>query len=175
MVSTEFLHKMLEQAKQILLEDGELEPAAFVKKDDTLVQVPAVITGKKYHDANLLGALARSMRATDIISVFDGAGRSYSNPEDAKYALENPDTEAPLSYPRSMRQETVVIFAIECATKTCKVCMMKYSGETPEEFKFEEPSEMDISGAIPESIIEGWDVAEKGIKEGRIKELNPEN
>jgi hypothetical protein len=170
MIPVEFAHGLLEQSKKFLLNE-DFQPAAFVKKDDSLVQVPAAITGDKYRD---LGALARSMKASDIVMIFDAAARKFKDPEAAKYAAENMETEAPLCYPKSMRQEMIVLVAIDFSSRESRCCVMEYSGEHPD-FKFEKLSDLEeMEGAIPDHVLEGWSIADQG-KEGAIKEISLED
>lgn len=163
---------ILNLAKELLLKEGELEPMSFFVKDEGITAHKVRNTGNKYMDALFLGGLARGYRLDRLLILFDGAARQYKTEEEVEYAKENMDTEAPLTYPKSMRQEILVLVAIEFPSKKVSAHMLEYSGDHPN-FEFKEVHHMDeLQGEIPNKIVEGWDAVNEGISKGDLPEMS---
>jgi len=121
------LDEIIKIAKTNLVMDGKLHPVFFLLKDEDFVleptllvmldrifarngyehtpfQAPLNMEDTKTRDTFAIGCLAKALGANRVIVIWDGAFRSVENPKDFKYD----DTEAPLSYPRSMRTECLI-------------------------------------------------------------------
>jgi len=170
MIDREFIVGILEKAKENLNDHGELLPVGFMIIGDAIVVMPTQMSEDKYEGLFICGGTARIAKAEYLITLNDAAARHFSSPEQAQYMLDNPETEAPLTYPKSMRQECVIAQVIDFSTREASVVMMPYSGDHPN-FKFEEPTEMiKCQGALANSVLKGWDVAELGIRRGELHE-----
>jgi len=173
MIDRELILKLLEKAKEMLIKDGKLYPISFIIKGHLMSLAPAIPTEvetNKYRNMAILGGFARGTQADFVVALFDGAAKHYDTPEQAKYAMENPDTESPLSYPKSMRQECVIAQVVDFKTRKSYASLLPYSGDHPN-FKFEEPTEMvETGGAMADYAIKGWDMVEEGIQKGDLPE-----
>lgn len=175
MVDRETVLKFLGKAKELLIKDGELCPIAFIFKGHFMSVAPPIPTDietDKYRNMAIVGGFARSAQADCLLALFDGAAKHYDTPEQAKYAMENHETEAPLSYPKSMRQECIIAQVVDFKTRKAYAVLLNYSGDHPN-FKFEEPTEMVvIEGAMAEYAFKGWDMVEEGIHNGELTEIS---
>jgi hypothetical protein len=115
------LENLIEIAKKNLVKDGRLEPVFFLLRDEEFAYLPMsmVSIGRIYarqghaplnaedtktRDMYTIGGLAKGFRANRVVTIMDGAFRTIENPP-----AEYDDTEAPLSYPKSMRTEALTI------------------------------------------------------------------
>jgi hypothetical protein len=89
-----------------------------------------------------MGALAKKLGANRLIMIWDAAMRTV--PPDIKYN----ETEAPLTYPRSMRTECIIINDILFDTGKDNTTVIPYKGGDKEPVEFIENK---FEGVNPES------------------------
>lgn len=114
-----FIDGLKEVAKKNLSKDGHLASVFFLLRDETLIGEPLLTSmfdhvykdnvnaeDSKTRAVFCMGALAKKFNANRLIMIWDAAMRTM--PPDTKInALDT--TEAPLSYPKSMRTECIII------------------------------------------------------------------
>ena len=130
--------RIKECAKEILVKDGYVSPVFFIALDEQLIMEPQSvgIIDKIYGD-NLpaeeaktrevfcLGAIAKKFGGNRLIMVWYAAMRTMT--PDAQYDPSDP-TEQPLSYPKSMRTECIIVNDINLLTGEDKTLIVPYKG-----------------------------------------------
>jgi hypothetical protein len=138
-------------AKDNLLKDGYLVPVFFVLIRDSIIMEPQPINIiDKIYGSDLsseesktravfcIGAIAKKFGGDRIIMIWDAAMRTV----DAGFKY-TPD-EAPLTYPKSMRTECLIINDIDFLMGEDKTCVVPYKGGDGEPVVFlPEPAGLD--------------------------------
>jgi hypothetical protein len=112
----------MEMARQNLLNSGSLIPVILLFKNEDLLG--ALLTPfkdeKQKHDSlKAAGILARKNGCDSVIFITDAAMRKFDNAQQAEYARENWNTEAPLTYPEGsgVRVECICLATLDFKTK----------------------------------------------------------
>jgi hypothetical protein len=166
-MNSDIINSLLKSSRENLLMYGELTPFGFLIKGNQIVNsIILDMSADKYESVFQAGAIARMKNADALILIMEGAYRRFETEEEVKYAMEHYDTEAPLTYPKSMRQEVVICTCVEFPSMKISGSAMNFNGDFPK-FKFEEPTEMpEMSGAITDNVINGWKSADMVLKRG---------
>lgn len=165
----EMLMTVVEAAQENLTNDGEIMPVAFIFAEKGRFVIP-MAHPDKHLCVKTAGSITRKVNGNVLITVFDGAMRVLKNPEDLKKMEENPETESPLSYPKSMRTECLVIQAVEFPSGKNHVRVITYTGQKGS-YQFKQLDGMDdADGAILDSIKDGWHRMDLSIRIGLEKE-----
>jgi hypothetical protein len=160
----------------ILKQDGFINPVFFLVHNEKLVADPeqTSIFDKIYGDTpNLeesktravycMGALAKQAGASRLIMVWDGAMRCV----DAKSMEKYDETEAPLSYPKSMRTECVIINDINLLTGQDSTIIIPYKGGEGEPVELLEesivPDGAKVDSRFTEIALKGYNTKLKGV------------
>lgn len=165
----EMLAFITEAAQENLTNNGEIMPVAFIFAEKGRFVIP-MTHPDKYLCVKTAGSVTRKVNGNVLITVFDGAMRVLENPEDFKKMEENPETESPLSYPKSMRTECLIIQAVEFPSGKNHVRVITYTGQKGS-YQFKQLEGMDGAyGAILDSIKDGWHRMDLSIRIGLEKE-----
>jgi hypothetical protein len=151
-------------AKQALQRDGYLVNVFFLCQSEALLIDPQQTSmfdriygdnlnseDSKTRSVYCMGALAKQVGANRLIMIWDGAMRTA--PENFKYN----ETEAPLTYPKSMRTECIIINEILFDTGKDNTIIIPYKGGDGDPVEFLENK---LEGISPESRF--TEVAIKG-------------
>jgi hypothetical protein len=145
------LEKILEAAKQNLVNDGYIYPVSFIFKAGQLVKImPLSYEANECNDSKGINAYAAGIAASlfegDYVAmVWDAAFRSL--PSDTK--PEDIDaTEAPLTYPKSMRTECIVVFGVSVTNDHEDIVMAPYKGGEGEPVEF-----IKVKNLPPETVF----------------------
>lgn len=164
------IKSLLEIAKKILKNEGFLIPQAFFIKDNEkgMVRIsPNFKTAEeKYKSCIAIGLTAKQVGANSIILLNDVASKTYSK-ENADYVEKNYNTESPLTYPESQRDDGIMIMYMDMKTKKIDAYFQKYKkqGNNIKFYKIKEFPDNEMDGLVPESIFEGYDI---NLEEPRI-------
>lgn len=165
----EMLAFITEAAQENLTNNGEIMPVAFIFAEKGRFVIP-MNHPDKYLCVKTAGSVTRKVNGNVLITVFDGAMRVLENPEDFKKMEENPETESPLSYPKSMRTECLIIQAVEFPSGKNHIRVITYTGQKGS-YQFKQLEGMDGAyGAILDSIKDGWHRMDLSIRIGLEKE-----
>lgn len=112
----------MEMARQNLLNSGSLIPVILLFKNEELkgaMLTPFKDDEQKHNSLKAVGVLARKNGCDSAIFICDAAMREFKNAQQAKYARENWDTEAPLTYPEGngVRVECIILATLNFKTK----------------------------------------------------------
>lgn len=160
------LMKVLMQPAEILLEqDGYISPVLFLFKDKKLITPPILIryTGDEQVDEKAevvykAGFTAGVLDADCIIIIHDAAFRTIES-------LDGMDvTDSPLSFPKSMRTECIMMIGIELPSGKKEMLITAYKGGdgTPVEFlrDFKMPEDVPFDSRFTDLAIKGWEDAD---------------
>lgn len=97
--------------KNVNTDGRKVEPVVFVFGENQIyvILVPWDNNEAKIATLKEVGKKCVELDAHRLALLVDVAMKKYDNPEDALYASRNPETEAPLSYPESMRIDGLLI------------------------------------------------------------------
>ena len=150
-------------AKKNLSDDGYLCPIFFLVKDEMIIAPPIpcnILFDKKLNaeDAKSfavfkMGVLARAYKATRLIMIWDAAMRTM--PKDGNYDA----TDAPLTFPKSMRTECIIVNDINLQSGKDKTCIVPYKGGDGEPVEFlpdEDYKDMPAESRFTELALEGY-------------------
>lgn len=163
MSALELVQAVSEIAVENLKKYGHLTPVAFLLKDKNIIAV-LMLTFQtddvKYTQYYNIGEEARKRSADAILIVSDVAMREYKTMDDVKYMLKNYATEAPLSYPESMRQDGIFYSAIDLMSGKADGFFQRYVRLHSQEdifkfFKIESFKEA-LIGDLQETVLKGF-------------------
>jgi hypothetical protein len=151
-------------AIKLLKKDGVIYPVFFIVQGETLIiSQPTSIFDKFQDNLNAedyksravycMGALAKVSHADRLIMIWDAAMRTL--PSNIPYD----PTEAPLSYPKSMRVECIIIIDISFTTGQDKTIVIPYKGgdgEPVEMLSDVLPKEATFKTRFTEIALEGY-------------------
>jgi len=156
-------------AKQNLQRDGRILPVFFLIKGEQLVvePKPTVIIDEMFPPEQLsaeesksravfvMGVLARQVQADRIIMIWDAAFRSYEKGTDFD------PLNAPLTYPKSMRTECIILNDIQLQTGKDATVIVPYKGGDgePVEFLPNTFDGMECESRFTELAIRGYNKA----------------
>jgi hypothetical protein len=173
---------MAEAAKRNLAKDGRLTAVFILAKGEKFAFPPSTMAmlgricakqgmddlnleDTKTRDHLLIGGLARAYGADRVIVIMDAAFRHIEDPKNFKYD----GTESPLSYPKSMRTECIVINEVLLPSGQDNTITIPYKGGEGEPVEFIQWEER-IAKALKEGgqyksrftelILEGYNKAE---------------
>jgi len=160
----EAVRKNLETAKTALERDRHLANMILLVKGGSVLPLPmmgfeGVPAGEsKSRNALAAGLLARKLGAEMVVMVWDAAMRTMPKGTDID---EVDETEMPLSYPKSMRTECVVVHGIDLRDGGKHVEIAPYKGGDGEPVEFLE-LDKNLEGApmdtrFDELILEGYE------------------
>lgn len=160
----EFIVGLCETAKGILEEKGEIMPVAMVITDDGHI-IPCMLPFKnddseeKYAMYGAVGVTMKKFNANKVVLVNDVALKYYSSKEEADKAKENYQTESPLMYPESLRQDGILLQEVDLGDDTVNSYFMRYENTSPR--KYHELARLNkegesMAGAIISSLKDGY-------------------
>ena len=130
------LSMLISAAKESLKKDGFLNPAFFLFQnneqiygslmslfDEMLGHLPNMDEAKT-RDVILIGVLAKELKANRVVLIWDAAFRMVSKKDIPEYS----ELEAPLTYPKSMRTECLIIEDISIPSGKDTVKLLPYKG-----------------------------------------------
>jgi len=159
---------LISAAKESLKKDGFLNPAFFLFQNDKqiygslmslfdeMLGHPPNMGEAKTRNVILVGVLAKELKADRVVLIWDAAFRMV----DKKDAPEYSELEAPLTYPKSMRTECLIIENINILSGKDSVEIIPYKGGEgyPVEFLPDIlPKEMGkYESRFPELVLKGY-------------------
>jgi hypothetical protein len=158
---SKLLQDLAEIAKENLKRDGYLVPLFMWFREGKFLidpQIMAEFKGCNAEDAKtrnvfVAGALAHKLQADQVVFIWDAAFRIVDPKQ------EYDETEAPLSYPKSMRTECIVVCSISLPSGKEETVMVPYKGGDGEPVEFL-PNDFskgaEIKTRFTEIILEGW-------------------
>lgn len=162
------LNDVLDFAKKILSHDGFLAEIALIFKGDKLLcTVLLQVEGPCSYDSRTeilvkVGSLARSMEADLVVHIADAAMRQLPEGADPTDI-----TEAPLSQPKSMRTECIIVNGIKVPDGDSDVLIQAYKGgdgEPVEYIPYDIPSDAKFDSRFTEVVRIGWKTMDGIIK-----------
>lgn len=157
----ELLNKILERAKENLERDRIIAPMVIFSKDglDDLIVIPMLFKSEftseenKTQNAIAAGAFAGGVGAEIVILVWDAAYRTIS--ADTVYD----ETELPLTYPKNMRTECLLIEGIDIQSGTEQILIAPYKGGDGEPVEFLPdtfPKNNEMESRFKELVLKGY-------------------
>lgn len=155
--------ELLDSAKTLLTQDGHIMPVFFLFREGKishLLGAPFNDEEDKYKSATTAGYNAQQ-RGCDVVAfICDAAMKEYDGPVEDY----DPVTEAPLTYPKSMRQECLVLFVINLKTESAEMYIAPYK-DTEEGPVFEDIQKEDSPGGdIQYYILRGAALAKESAR-----------
>jgi hypothetical protein len=155
-------------AKQILIKDRYVAQMVFFITNDQIINMSPVDsiveTIKKNakvsdYDFKILcwitvGIFAKTIKCEKVILIIDAAMRSTKNLSDSL-----DPTERPLTYPKSMRTECIILDEVDLKTGTDRYMMVPYKGGDgdPVQFLENEVTDIDkIESIFTEFVMKGY-------------------
>jgi hypothetical protein len=173
------LERLTEVAKKNLVRDGHIAAAFILTKGEEFVFPPSPMSvlericakqgmgnlnleETKTRDTLLVGGLARAYGADRVILIWDAAFKM------AVPGTKYDDTQAPLTYPKSMRTECILINEVLLPSGQNKTILIPYKGGEGEPVEFiptedkmaKAMSEGKFQSRFTELILEGYNKAE---------------
>jgi hypothetical protein len=149
-------------AKKIIESEKRLQPMAFFCHNNEIQQITPIAslqatfpnlfnkfkTGENIKEASMIiiGALCKILECDSVIIVNDAAMKQMSKDE-----IGDP-TSHPLTYPKSMRKECIVICCVKFPSKESNVTVVPYKGGDGKDVEFID-EEMVLSGKEFDSHI----------------------
>jgi hypothetical protein len=165
------LETLIEAAKKSLEKDGHICPVFFLLRDDSFVMKPTPmayfdkISGAKLNaeesktrDVFLIGGLAQKLGANKVILIWDAAMRTAS--ANQEYSA----LEAPLTYPKSMRTECIIINEIWLPEGKDHTTIIPYKGGDGEPVEFlpnNFPEGATLKSRFTEVALDGYNRAKE--------------
>lgn len=151
------LNEITNLTKEILKKDGFLTPVFLTFKSDQLIGEPQSmlleedIPAEEAKDKStfIAGVTARIRNADSIILIWDAAFRTFDS------SKEYDQTEAPLTYPKSLRTECIVIYEIKLTSGKTNIKIILYKGgdKEPVEFLPEIPDEQTFESRFTDIVL----------------------
>lgn len=124
------MHKIMEMIKDAVQKTKICPPMIFCFKGEKFFNFHAIFDdGHKYEFYYKVGMLCKKEGCDFIMAINDAAMRQFNEVEDYNYAVKNSETEAPLSYPRSMRTECILLIACDFTSEESNVLVQTYTEE----------------------------------------------
>lgn len=139
-------------AKRLLEKDGFLSPVIFLIKNDQLMIEP--IPMEAIDKIMGAGLMAKDFGADKIILIWDAAFRTVD-----KLPEPYDETEAPLTYPKSMRTECILLNEIEVPSGKDNTIVIPYKGGDGEPVEFlpdNLPEEAKFKSRFTEIALQGY-------------------
>lgn len=158
---------IIKLVKEAMEKTKQCPPTAFCFKGDKFFNVGGKFDNddEKYGFYRMIGAACRKEKCDFVMLINDAAMRSFEKHEDYKDAIDNYDTEAPLSYPKSMRTECIILVAYEFATDESKVIVQPYKEENGA-YGWQQVMEIpQFDGAIIRNVKEGFNFTPETLKD----------
>ena len=165
------LEDLIRIAKTGLQRDTYLVPVFFLLKDETLIVPPTPIStldeifkkiypgaqtnmeDSKSRDVFVIGRMAKEYGANRIIMIWDAAMKTIEKGQ------EYSPLEAPLTYPKSMRTECIIVNDIQLQSGTDNTVVVPYKGGDGEPVEFLPeilPKEGKIESRFTEIALKGY-------------------
>lgn len=151
--------RAMEIAKNNLVNDGRLAAMALCFGPGGVAVVPAEFgtDDEKWAFYRALGAACRDMDATRVVLVNDAAMKTY---DPGQYDMHHLDpTETPLTYPKSMRTEVIMVMDHALGTDKTEMLMQPYR-DADGKVEFlpvdEELRNMKFESGLVECVEEGF-------------------
>ena len=160
----EILNVILERAKVALQEDAFIPLVAFIKGSTLLAAFPMKFDEKVPSEENksknvfVAGVMARKLNADTVILTWDAAYRMV--PAGTDYD----ETEAPLSYPKNMRTECLIIEGISVPSGKEECAIISYKGGDGEPVEFlsnDLPKDAPFESRFANIVLKGYAIGEK--------------
>ena len=162
----EFLQGFADNAKKLLQEDGYITSAMMRFRNEQLIISPQLFVDFKECNANeaksrnvfAAGMFAKKLNADLIVFVWDAAFRTVDLKEHPNAKEEMDATETPLTYPRSMRTECIIINGIPLPDGKDEMIMVPYKGGEgePVELLPDTYKGLDFESRFTELVRKGW-------------------
>ena len=117
----ELIVSLSENAQSILEKKGHLDSVAMiVNKENKMIPCffPHEVSEDKYAMYRALGEAMKEYDAERVVIISDAALRILQNEKDIEHFKENAATEQPLSYPKSMRMDGILLVEIRPKTRS---------------------------------------------------------
>ena len=153
----------MELARQNLLtSEGNLIPAILLFQNDDLMGAmlaPFKDDEQKYNSLKAAGVLARKNGCTSALFICDAAMRKFENAQQAAYAHENWNTEAPLTYPEGsgVRVECLVLAYLNFKTGEKSNTTQVYKKENGTYVFGEVTTLTEVTGGVFNSLVYGYE------------------
>ena len=155
------IEKIKEIAKEILTKNGHLNPIALFFKgekeqQDFFCSLDWKTDVEKQQYMYAVGVIAKQQQASQVFIITDAAMKQMS-PEAIKTYDE---TDAPLTYPKSMRTECIIIHFIDLKSGNSETCIVPYKGGDKEPVVFlpELPKDVPYKNWFTEMILKGYNL-----------------
>ena len=162
----EFLQGFANFAKELLQKDGYITPVMMWFRNKQLIISPQLFVDfkecnaedAKSRNAFAAGAFAKKLNADLLVFVWDAAFRTIDLKEQPNIKKEMDATEAPLTYPRSMRTECIIINGIPLPDGKDEMIMVPYKGGEgePVELLPDTYKGLDFESRFTELVRKGW-------------------
>jgi hypothetical protein len=166
---SDFLHFVLDKAKENLVSHGYVTPVAFLMHDDEVINLE-ILTEESpdgnHVDFNVLcaGINAAYMMCNRVVMVWEAALKEYPKTVD----LKNLDvTELPLTYPKSMRTECIIVVDVALPTGDDSFLLQTFKGGDGEPVEFLESLSTElikVASRMPKVLRYGFEETVKSIK-----------
>jgi hypothetical protein len=160
MITLERVKEMtLETLKRTVRDGEDFMPVAFVNGPQTTVIGCPFTEETKCLAFEIVGGFARKLQATDIYLVVDSYIRVLQGGEDAKWVTDNWDIEKPTMYPKSVRQNALVInhIGFDGVTKEKLVTVVYDTTKDGDVILKQEHVSESFDGLLRECIRKGYD------------------
>ena len=165
----DFLQGFAYIAKELLQKDGFITPIMMWFHNRHPLIAPQLFVDfkecnaedSKTRNAFAAGAFAKKLNVDLVIFVWDAAFRTINLKDQPNIKKEGMDaTEAPLTYPRSMRTECILINGIPLPDGKDEMIMIPYKGGEgePVEFLPDTFKGLDFESRFTKLVREGWTV-----------------
>lgn len=143
--------KYLAGVTLLVRESGDTMPLAHKGNEDEPMEV------NKSRNAIMAGIMAKAMGADMVVMVWDAAFRTMD--ADSKDGID--ETEMPLSYPKSMRTECIIVHGIDLRDGGTHIDIAPYKGGDGEPVEFlpkdDKWAEAEFSTRFDELIKQGYE------------------
>ena len=157
----DLLNNLAETAKTNLLKYRNLTSCIMFFKEGLILGAPQMMVDfpncnaeeNKTRNAWGSGVMAKQIGADSVVFIWDGAFRTL--PPDFKYN----ETEAPLSYPKSMRTECIILNGISLPSGKDYTVIVPYKGGEGEPVEFlpnNLPEGAKFESRFTELAVDGW-------------------
>lgn len=180
----ELLKSYLKSAKDIIKKDGHFGPMAFPlqfneeKEEIEFLDSEKIMFRTEEEKSRMFFSIGFDCRMNDcfgVVLVLEGAGRQFKTEEEKKYYLDNPETESIFLYPKSMRENMVIVMFVDFLDNEHLSLCCKYEVDEKNNIKFKRAEfEKNPQSGLIEMTVEGYECAECKIDETTKKEKKGE-
>lgn len=153
------MHKIIGLVKEAMEKTKKCPPMVICFKGEKIIHLSGLCTDETKHAFyRAVGALCKKEGCDFIMIINDAAIKAFKNPEDYKNMIDNYETESPLTYPKSMRTDCIILIGYAFATEESKIVVQPYKEENGGYTWQELVDTPEFDGAIIRGVKEGFNI-----------------